>query len=158
MNFFSQVDRYGVRIRSFTAVNDAVYDRIHAIYAPYTIVFRRIIWSSITVVYLRGRIRKNTETAYGAFTLVNDRVFSVYGRKRASLENYGTLTMDLSRFMPISSEMEPTYRPVDCFHLWSPLRSDWFLKISWSKRKKTKLNKLRKILSSRRMFNRSDLK
>ncbi len=42
---------------------------------------------------------------------------SVYGRKRASLENYGTLTMVLSRFMPISPEMEPTYRLVDRFHL-----------------------------------------
>ena len=58
-----------------------------------------------------------TETAYGAFTLVIDRIFSVYGRKRASLENYGALTMILSRFMPISPEMEPTYRSVDIFHL-----------------------------------------
>ncbi len=135
----TQVDRYGLRIRSFTAVYDVVYDRIHAIYASYTTVFRRITWSSITVGYLRGRIRRNTETAYGAFTLVNDRIFSVYGCKRASLENYGTLTMVLSRFMPISPEMEPTYRPVDIFHLWSPLRSDWSLKINWSERKK-KLN------------------
>jgi hypothetical protein len=43
--------------------------------------------------------------------------FSEYGRKRALLENYGKLTMALSRFMPISPEMEPKYRPVDHFHL-----------------------------------------
>jgi hypothetical protein len=104
MNFLlsSQVDRYGLRIRSFTAVYDAVYDRI----SPYY------------MIQYYGRISPWPYTEkYGAFTLVNDLIFSVYGRKRASLENYDTLTMVLSRFMPISPEMEPTYRPVDRFHL-----------------------------------------
>ena len=57
----TQVDSYGLRKRSFTIVYDTVYDRIHAIYAPYTTVFWRITWSSITVVYLRDRIRSYTE-------------------------------------------------------------------------------------------------
>ena len=57
----SQVDVYELRIRSFTTIYDPVYGRIHAIYAPYTTVFWRITWSSITVVYLRDRIRSYTE-------------------------------------------------------------------------------------------------
>ncbi len=67
----------------YTAVYDAVYDRIHAIYASYTTVFRRITWSSITVGYLRGRIRRNTErlrswtTVFFPYTIVNERLWKI---------------------------------------------------------------------------------
>jgi hypothetical protein len=70
-----QVEHYGVRKRSYTAVYDAVYDRLQSIYAPYTTVFCRITWSSITGVYLRDRTRRTTEKNGG-------RIRSIYGRKR----------------------------------------------------------------------------
>ena len=56
----TQVEHYGLRIHSFTAVYDAGYGRIHAIYTPYTTVFLRITWGRITTVYLRDRIRQYT--------------------------------------------------------------------------------------------------
>ena len=56
----TQVDRYGLRKRSFTIVYGAVYDRIHAKYAPYTTVFRHKTCDRITIVYARDRIRRNT--------------------------------------------------------------------------------------------------
>ncbi len=71
MLLFCQVERYELHKRSFTTV----YDRLHTIYAPYTTVFLRITWPSITVVYLHDRVRRNTEK-YG------DRIRSVYARKR----------------------------------------------------------------------------
>ena len=71
----TQVDVYELRIRSFTTIYDPVYDRIHAIYAPYTTVFFRITWLSITIVFLRDHIRRNTEKNGG-------RKRSVYRRKR----------------------------------------------------------------------------
>ncbi len=110
---------------------------------PYFVVLHDPVLRSYISVAVYGEIR----SVYSRKRPIS----TVYGRKRASLENYGTLTMVLSRFMPISPERESTYRPVDHFHLWSPLQSNWFLKINWSKRKKTKLNKLRKILTSRRI-------
>ena len=79
----SQVDVYELRIRSFTTIYDPVYDRIHAIYAPYTTVFFRITWLSITIVCRRDRIRRNTEVVYGGYTIVNDRIVTVYGRIRS---------------------------------------------------------------------------
>ncbi len=51
-------------------------------------VFLRITCDSITIVYVRDRIRRNTETVNGVFTLVNDRIVSVYGRKRACFEKW----------------------------------------------------------------------
>ena len=71
----TQVDRYGLRKRSFTIVYGAVYDRIHAKYAPYTTVFRHKTCDRITIVYARDRIRRNT-AKYGG------RKRSVYRRKR----------------------------------------------------------------------------
>jgi hypothetical protein len=116
-------------------VTDSVYGRLGRRIRPYFAVLHDPVLRRISPWPYREK--------YG------DRIRSVYARKRVSLENYGTLTMALFRFMPLSPEMESTYRPVDIFHLWSPLRSDWSLKINWSERKKTESNKLRKILTFR---------
>jgi hypothetical protein len=42
-----------------STITDSVYDRIHTIYAPYTTVFLRITCDSITIVYVRDRIRRS---------------------------------------------------------------------------------------------------
>ena len=42
-------------------VTDSVNARLRSYTTPYTTVFWRITWSSITVVYLRDRIRSYTE-------------------------------------------------------------------------------------------------
>ena len=66
-------------------VYGVVYDRIHVIYAPYTTVFGRKTCDRITIVFDRDRIRRNTAKygdRIGAFSVVNDRIIPVYGRKR----------------------------------------------------------------------------
>ena len=60
-------------------VYDAVYDRIHTMYAPYTTVFRRNTCDRITIVSVRDRIRPDTakygdriRRVYAMYTVVYD--------------------------------------------------------------------------------------
>jgi hypothetical protein len=105
-------------------VTDSVYGRLRRRIRLYTYYLRSVYdrFSPYYMIQYYGRIspRPYTEKYGGRIRSVYARkrpYFSVYGRKRASLENYGTLTMLLSRFMAISPQMEPIYRPVDRFHL-----------------------------------------
>ncbi len=83
-----------------STVTNSVNDRLRpyttpytTVYIPYTLRIRpyfsvlhgRVLRSYISVT-VYGEIRRNTETVYGAFTIVNDRIFLVYGRKRSCFQ------------------------------------------------------------------------
>jgi hypothetical protein len=78
---------------SYTTVYMAYTLRIR----PYFAVLHVTVLRSYISVTVYGAIRRNTATVYGAFTVVNDRIFPVYGRKRAS---FGKLQYIDHGFMP----------------------------------------------------------
>ncbi len=66
---------YTLRIRPYFTVLHVTVLRSYL-----TVIVYGEIRRNTEIVY--GEIRRNTEIVYGAFTLVNDRIFHVYGRLR----------------------------------------------------------------------------
>jgi hypothetical protein len=76
---------------------DSVYDRLRPYTIPYTVVYMvytlrirpyfSVLHGSVLRAYLSvpiyGEIRRKTKVVNGEFIVVNDRIFSVYGRKRS---------------------------------------------------------------------------
>jgi hypothetical protein len=78
----AQVERYGLRIRSYTTP----YTTVSILYTlrirPYFAGFHVTGLRSYMSVTVYDEIRRNTVIVYGTFTLVNDRIFLVYGSLR----------------------------------------------------------------------------
>jgi hypothetical protein len=72
---------YG-RKQSYTVSYTTVYMPYTLRIRPYFAVLHVTVLRSYLTVIVYGEIRRNTEIVYGAFTLVNDRIFRVYGRLR----------------------------------------------------------------------------
>ncbi len=81
------------RKRSYTVSYTTVYMPYTLRIRPYFAVLHVTVLRSYLTVTIYGEIRRNTEIVYGAFTLVNDRIFPVYGRLRPCFGKLRTLTV-----------------------------------------------------------------
>ncbi len=89
---------YG-RKRSYTVSYTTVYMPYTLRIRPYFAVLHVTVLRSYMSVIVYGEIRRNTEIVYGAFTLVNDRIFPVYGCLRPY---FGKLRYIDRRFFAVS--------------------------------------------------------
>jgi len=99
---------YG-RKRSYTVSYTTVYMPYTLRIRPYFAVIHVIVLRSYITVIVYGEIRRNTEIVYGAFTLVNDRIFPVYSRLRPC---FGKLRYIDRRFFAVS------YHPVSYHRIY----------------------------------------
>jgi hypothetical protein len=129
----TQVDGSGLGIRS------------------YTTVFRHKTCDRITIVYVRDRIRRNTET-------VSDRIFPIYGRKWAYT---GKPRYADHEFLPYWNH-KPFYQTgsiSDSTSVNTPsIRSNSSIKTNGSKRKKLNSINLKKYSLFVELLTRNDLK